>query len=406
MSNPKIRLDGFAAVMLGRRTHQKAIYRTPAQIYAQGGLFARLIDKPADDALSGDLILDGDNGVLAAELERLNAQACLADAVRWCRLSGGAVLLPIMDDSADLGLPLNLNLLGKIHELRVYAADDVQPFGVPYNDPTSADYGKPQAYQISQNQGSFVVHASRLITVSGEPLPRQLQYSGLPWQGRDVATRPYQVLAQMVNALARVGDILDRKQQAVYKMTGLAESIEAGLEDAVRRRVELTDQVRGILNTVAVDGDDEYTILDLSLTGLPETVGVYKEQLSAETGIPITMLFGRSAAGMNATGEGDFRAYYDLVDGIRSRQVRPALEQLLMLIAAQKGIAAPDNWRIGFAPLFEPTAKEQAEIAKVQAEAVATAVNIGAISENEARERLASWGWVGLNDDALGDMAE
>ncbi|MFQ8761936.1 MAG: anti-CBASS protein Acb1 family protein [Intestinimonas sp.] len=51
--------------------------------------------------------------------------------------------------------------------------------------------------------------------------------------------------------------------------------------------------------------------------------------LSGASRIPVTKLFGRSPAGMNATGESDLRNYYDYVDTLREAKLRPILEKLL-----------------------------------------------------------------------------
>lgn len=320
-----------------------------------------------------------------------------------------------MDDNPDLKQPVDTGNIGTIQELRVYTADELSPYGNRYNNPAEPNYNQPQYYQVSADGASFVVHESRVITLSGEPMPRVLQANGLYWQGRIAVERAYQTIVQYLNALGRVMDVLERKQQPVYSMLGLADMIANGLEADVQKRVDLVDEVRGVLNTVAVDKEDSYEILDLNLSGLPETVNLLKEQLSADTGMPITLLFGRSAAGLNATGESDFRNYYDMVQGIRNKQVRPALEQIIALLAVQKSLPddVVDNWRIHFAPLFEPTAKEQADIDKVKADslqaianALTTIAGVGAISEQEVRDYLGDEGLFGLHEQGDSTAAD
>lgn len=44
--------------------------------------------------------------------------------------------------------------------------------------------------------------------------------------------------------------------------------------------------------------------------------------LSALTNIPQTILFGRSPAGMNATGESDFENYYNFIERIQKQDVK------------------------------------------------------------------------------------
>lgn len=95
MSNKTFRMDGYMSAVLGGREFGQARLASVSApyLYAKGGVFARICDKPAADALSGKLKLENDNGTLATEWERLNVIAHLTDAVRWTRLTGGAVLM-------------------------------------------------------------------------------------------------------------------------------------------------------------------------------------------------------------------------------------------------------------------------------------------------------------------------
>lgn len=405
------KMDGFSSAVLGGRRRGSSTVQSSFGLYAQGGLFARVVDKPSDDALSGGVSIDNDDGVLMAELDRLNAIMLLSDAVRWVRLTGGACIIPVVQDG--LGLDQSLpEAYGQIEELRIYAATDLVPYGERYNDSSKANYGKPMLYQVNSGNQNFIVHESRLITLSGDPLPPNTNTSNVYWQGRSAVDRPYQCIIQWIDALGKVMAIIDRKQQAVYGMQGLADAITSGLEDDVRKRVALVDEVRGILNTVTIDGADSYDIKDLNLGGLPEAVNEFKEALAAETGMPITLLFGRSAAGLNATGEGDLRGYYDMVEGIRSRTIQPALEALIAMLCNQSSIKVVNDWQINWEPLFKPTGKELAEIAKLENEAMLTemsalekAVQMGAISERQVLEYLQSKGLFGLSNDDIGGVA-
>ena len=58
---------------------------------------------------------------------------------------------------------------------------------------------------------------------------------------------------------------------------------------------------------------------------------------------PMTKLFGRSPAGMNATGESDLKNYYDYVDSQREAKVRPVLQKLLPVLAMSAWGTVPDD---------------------------------------------------------------
>ena len=83
---------------------------------------------------------------------------------------------------------------------------------------------------------------------------------------------------------------------------------------------------------------------------------------------------------MNATGESDLQNYYDYVNSQREAKLRPVLERLLPIMAVSAWGAVPDNLQIDFPPLWTPTAKEVAEIAKGKAEAIISTYQAGLLN--------------------------
>ena len=101
---------------------------------------------------------------------------------------------------------------------------------------------------------------------------------------------------------------MERMAQGILKIAGLLNklSIEGG-EDEVRTYLQNIDMVRNILNTLAIDKDDDYDIKSISLSGVKDILDKTQTMLSAVSEIPVTILFGRSPGGQNATGDSDFR---------------------------------------------------------------------------------------------------
>lgn len=97
---------------------------------------------------------------------------------------------------------------------------------------------------------------------------------------------------------------------------------------------------------------------------------------------------GRSPAGMNATGESDLKNYYDYVDTLRESKLRPALEQLLPVIAMSAWGSVPENLDISFPPLWTPTASETAQIAERKALAIRDIFQAGLIQADTALREL------------------
>lgn len=361
--------------------------------YENGGLSAKVIDLPADLSVSRGITLEGDEGdVLLYELERLAFLPNMANAVRWSRLFGGSALVLITDDGF-LNEPLNVDRVTKVSELRVFGLDQLSPTSKRYLDPTKTNFGQYESYHISTALNAQIeVHESRMLFVSGDPLPERLK-NGIHWKGRSVAN-VFQKIAFYEESLIFAKEILKRKQQPIHKMKGLATAIANGLENSVRQRVTFVELGRNSLNAVVVDTDDDYSIINADLGGVVDVLDELKVAIASDVSIPVSVLFGQSAKGMNATGENDFEGLYDLCEGIQQNKIKPVAEKLLELIVKQKHIKANNDWEITFPSLKTPTDQETANVEKTKAETenaklkrFVDLVDMGAMSADEVRDK-------------------
>jgi uncharacterized protein len=415
-TNNPIRADGFLDAVLGVRLLMPgAMAQSDMDAYVAGGIAARIVDKPADDAVSRGVEIEGDDKRLVlGEIERLQLLPRLADGLRWARLTGGGVLLLIADDGGMLRDPLNPGAIKTIEEVRAYSAPDVT-VRTRYNDPTRSNYGQPETYTLRVHTMGVqaIVHESRLIPIPGGPVPPVYQVDKAPWIGRAEASAALATLRDYRETLSLAREILRRKQQAVLKMKGLAQAIAAKMEDVVRKRVDMVDQVRSVMNGVAVDSEDNYTIEDTQLTGAADIVQEAAIAVSADSGIPLTILFGRSPAGMNATGDADFSGYHAMVDNLRDTRLGPAMERMVILIMAQKGVGELKDWSVHWPPLQQQSGTDEADEAKTWADArlsLAQALvavhGVGMLSEEEGRGALADFEGFGVTAENVGDLPE
>lgn len=406
--------DGYETALLGHRRFDVAgaASVTPALLYSMGGLYGRIVDLPSDKAVARGVEIEGDEeGVAVMEMDRLKVLPALADALRWSRLSGGAALVLLTDD-ALVNEPLDASRLGQISEIRVFSLTQISADTRLYTDFTKANFGRPQWYKIraaSGDRAAFLVHESRVIEISGEPLPDSMRADGIYWSGRPSVDRAYAAVRRLTESLGLAQSVLQRKQQGIYSMTGLAELIREELEPMVQKRINMVDAVRGVLNTVAIDADDAYDLKDANLSGIDALIQEFQIAVSAETGIPVTLLFGRSPGGMNATGDADFQGYHEMVEGLQRTRLTPALERIVSLIYAQSAVTgtAPEDWQIEWPALESPNETEKAATRKVNADALVqemaaltAAMGAGAMSEEEAREYLIDEDLFGIEPDA------
>lgn len=247
-------------------------------------------------------------------------------------------------------------------------------------------WGQPLAYRCMPSDGSATVtlHVGRVVRFPGaETSP----YRRRELRGWELSTlqRPWGVLRDAGASFASLSTAMQAMTQTVYSVTGLRTTAAQAVADTVLERIRRVELSRGTNRPVVIDAEDGFQVQGVPLTGLGDAIDRQFNLLSGASGIPVAILFGRSAAGMNATGDSDFRAFYDKVQAYQRDVVSPLLVQCAQIYALSKGDVAPSDLEVAFGPLWEPSPKEQAEIYTAQATADQTYVAMGALDAEEVR---------------------
>lgn len=369
------------------------------EVYFNSGLAQKIIDRPADDCFQRGINIEGDDdGVMLDEFDRLQVLTRFADAIRWSRLYGASCLVLIAKDGGELTDPLNLDALDEITEIRVFDITCVRNDNKYYDDRNDPEhFGKIEFYKISApGQQPFDIHESRLIPVGGDPVPvGYISQSNIPWAGRPTLEGCYKSLMRYDNALEWTLRLLERKQQAVYNMEGLGEAIANQEDHLVTNRINMVDMVRGILNSVVIDKEDTYQIQNLGIEGIQNVLDEYQVSLSADSNIPLLVLFGKTHGGLQTSAQSNMESYYSMVSHIQQVLVKPAMERLVAVLYTQATIKAktPDKWKIIFNALWMPSEQEQATTRKDKTVAdqneVGNLINLmnnGILSAEEVRQ--------------------
>jgi phage-related protein (TIGR01555 family) len=144
---------------------------------------------------------------------------------------------------------------------------------------------------------------------------------------------------------------------------------------------------------------------------MPDLLDRYMLRVSAAAEMPATVLWGRSPAGLNATGESDVRNWYDKVGSERTKILTPRIEQLTRVLMAAddsptKGQVL-DEFEVEYPPLWQPSAKEAAETFNLRAQALVSLVNARIIRPEEAALNIAQAGELDeIDTDAREAMLE
>jgi hypothetical protein len=135
--------------------------------------------------------------------------------------------------------------------------------------------------------------------------------------------------------------------------------------------------------------------------------------VAAASNVPATKLLGTAPKGFNATGEYEESSYHEELETIQTNDLTTFVERHHMMVT--RSIVEPENnlapgsltVKIDWAPVDSPTAKEYAEINKLNSETDSALVTAGAIDGMDVRSRIKAdpnSGYAGIADLDPGDV--
>lgn len=318
--------------------------------------------------------------------DRLNA------GLRWGRLYGGAAGLMLIQGQADLGKPLDMDLIFPGAFQGLYILD--RWMGITTTSGLVMEAGEPvpEFYAITDAEGHTVarVHHSRVLRFTGRELPEIERMAEMYWGESEVEALYKEVVAHD-NVSANMAALTFQANINTMEIKGLEQLFSIGSGQAQKRFwdvMQAQSVLRSNFGTQLVEAGTKLTNTQYSFAGLQEVYESMALNLCGASHYPMTKLFGRSPSGMNATGESDLKNYYDYVDSQREAKLRPALQKLLPVLAMSAWGYVPDDLDFTFPPLWTPTAAETAEIALKKAQTIRDAFQAGLLRADTAMQEL------------------
>lgn len=374
-----------------------------SNIYEGNGLFARIIDTPAEDAVRHGFTLKDLNDkkieeFYSAALDELDWEETAITCLKWARLFGGSMAVMLINDGRGLEEPLDWRRIKSVDDIRVFDRSVIQPdsrslYSYDPRNPFASRgsrLGMPEYYYVSSIYGSFTVHESRCLIFRNGVLPERTTTDNYRLWGMPEYVRIHRALRDAEVAHGSAVKMLDRSVQAVYKMKDLSMELATDEgENNVLRRLQVIDMARGLLNSIAIDGDgEEYDFRTFQFAGVSDVIDATCNYLSALTTIPQTVLFGRAISGMSSADNTTMENYYNTVGRIQGRDLRSNLRYLLsVLFQAGRYTGEVDrvpHINVQFNPLWSLSELEQADLdlKKAQIRQANAAVATGYMQEN------------------------
>lgn len=338
-----------------------------AQCYCEIGLVQTIVDIPVDDGLRGGLTIiskqldEANIQLLQATMDREGDLRIVGQANKWNRLFGGAGVIVMTDQ--DSMQPLNIEAIQKDSPLEFRAVDMWELFYDKQN--TEGHQATIKEYDSQfYTYYSTKLHASRVMKMKGTEAPSFVRPRLRGW-GLSVVETLIRSINQYIKATDVGFEVLDEFKLDIYKIKNLASSLLSPKgEDTIKRRVALANHQKNYQNAITMDSEDDYVQKQLSWAGLGDAMEGIRLQIAADMRMPLTKLFGQSAAGFNA-GEDDIEVYNSMVESQVRAKCKYEILKMLEIRCQKLFGHVPDDLEIEFKPL-RVLGAEQEENVKTQ----------------------------------------
>lgn len=273
---------------------------------------------------------------------------------------------------------------GSLKGFRVIDALWAYPSTYNTSDPLAADWYKPATWLI---QGK-PVHRTRLLTFVGREVPDILK-PAYSFGGISLSQLLKPTVDNWLKTRQNVSELV-RAFSVMVLSTQMGNTL--GVADAtVMDRVELFNDLRDNSGAFLLNKETE----DLKNVSAPlGTLDVLQaqsqEHIASVGGVPLIKFLGIGPAGLNASTDGEIRAFYDWVHAHpQEAQIRPHLTTVLSFIQLDLYGEVDPEITFAFEPLWSMSDLEAAQKRKTEAETAQLLADMGAILPGEERKRLA-----------------
>lgn len=321
----------------------------------------------------------------------------ILEGLKWGRLYGGAAGLIMIEGHEDfLDEPLKLDevMPSSFKGLMIFDRwSGMNPMSELVTDISDPDFGLPKFYQIT-SQGSAktgtLIHHSRMIRFTGRDLPLWEKQMESFWGASEIE-HVYDELKKRDNTSWNIAQLTFNANVKTLKFDGMEEILgvaPAKAQQDLYAQIEAITHVLSNMGLLVLGAKDEFQNYQYAFGGLSEVYECFMMDVAGAAEIPVTRLFGRSPAGMNATGESDLQNYYDTVEERQEADLRPILDRVLPIMFVSEFGAIPDDFDYEFNPCRRLSDKERSSLAKEGTEAIMVPWREGLVSDQTALREL------------------
>ncbi len=395
-----------------RRTHDEL-----QDMYRANWLAAQITDIPAFEMTREWRYFDGVDPDMIQQIEdeeaRLDLRESTREAIQWADLFGGGALFMSVDGTGDLHEELKPEQVrpGALRFVHALDKGSLIPHGgkeaLLVQDPTSVHFRQPVHYQIVGSRLDRV-HCSRIVKFHGLRLPWREMVQTLWWGGSRIE-RIYDVIADAEQVIGGIADLVTEAKIDVYKIPNLHHMLSTPEgTSTIQKRIATSDAMKSIYQAIIVDANEDYEQKQNAIVqGLSALFEQFVVLPASGANIPVTRLLGTSAKGLNATGEGDLRNFYDMIRGRQNTYLRARLALFDEVMLRSLFGEIPDDIRFEFGNLYQQSDFEVAQIEAQRANRDKLYFDMGVVDELTIARQLKIEGtYSAIDEDFLAELEE
>lgn len=329
-----------------------------SEAYAEFGIVQTLVDQPVADAfrtgyvIKTDQLDDSQKRKLYHYIEMNRINEIIMEAFNWSRLFGGAGIIINTDQKPDV--PLDYSKITEDSPLEFLAADmwelytDI-PMWNPWENMSEAS---------TYNYYGMRLNRSRVLPIMGKKPPSFIRNRLRGW-GMSELERVIRSINSYLKNQDLIFELLDEAKIDVYQLNGFNSAMLTAQGTRVaEKRVQTANTLKSYLNALVLDTSDKYEQKQLSFNGLSDILNQIRQGVAADLKMPLTKLFGVSAAGFNS-GEDDIENYNSMIESEVRSKAKPIVIEVLNVICQKLFGFMPDDMNIDFKSLRILSAEQE-----------------------------------------------
>jgi phage-related protein (TIGR01555 family) len=230
------------------------------------------------------------------------------------------------------------------------------------------------------------VHESRILRFDGTQVPLKERIRNRYWN-HSYLQFVFDRVRGLGSAYSDIEHILNEFIMGSLSIDDFLGLVATGQDKLIQDRLNLFDMTKSVHNTAIFQKGEEYKRESATVSGLGDLVDKLTQAVSFVTGIPESILFGKSISGINTSSDMNIRRYYDKIKADAARILTKPMQKLVkydMLAKKSRFKGHPlAEWSLDFPYPWELSEVETADLRNKQANTDKVYIDGGVVTPEE-----------------------